>query len=140
MSIGRRILLWACAVIVPVSLVTIVGVGSAAATKGPSFSGAAVGTVTCIGVNVKLSFSPPAKLSSGGNSATIKGKFSGCHVTNTPAGRVRIGNLGGEKPLWLPHLQGCRLSTHRLLRVSGKACGGSRPYRSPVPLTTNAPQ
>jgi len=86
MSIGRRILLWACAVIVPVSLVTIVGVGSAAATKGPSFSGAAVGTVTCIGVNVKLSFSPPAKLSSGGNSATIKGKFSGCHVTNTPAG------------------------------------------------------
>jgi hypothetical protein len=86
MSVGRRILVGACAVIVPVSLVTIVGVGAATAKKGPSFSGAAVGTVTCSGVNVKLSFSPPAKLDSGGNSATIKGKFSGCHVTNTPAG------------------------------------------------------
>ena len=86
MSIGRKLLLGACAVVLPVSLVTMVGVGSASAKKGPSFSGAAVGTVTCTGVTVKVSFSPPAKLSSGGNSATIKGKFSSCTVSNLPAG------------------------------------------------------
>ena len=99
MGIGRRILLGACAVIVPVSMVAIVGVGSASAKKGPTYSGPALGAVTCTGINVKLKFSPPAKLSTGGSSSSIKGTFSNCHVTSTPAGvteTISVGKVTGS--------------------------------------------
>jgi len=99
MSIGRKLVLGACAVVLPVSLVTVVGVGAASAKKGPSFSGAAVGTVTCTGISIKVSFSPPATLNSGGNNASIKGKLSSCHVSNTPAGvseTITQGKLTGS--------------------------------------------
>ena len=86
MSVGRKVLLAAFAIVLPVSLVALVGVGPASANKGVKFTGSAVGTVTCTGVTVKLSFSPPAKLTTGGNSASISGKFSSCTVSNTPAG------------------------------------------------------
>jgi hypothetical protein len=98
MSRGKKLLLAAFATVLPVSLVTMVGVGSASA-KGPSYSGAAVGTVTCTGINVKVTFSPPAKLSTGGNSASIKGKLSNCSVSGTPAGvteTIKLGKLTGS--------------------------------------------
>jgi hypothetical protein len=105
-SIARKLLLGACAVVVPVSLVTVAGVGSASA-KGPSFSGAAVGTVNCTGVTVKVSFSPPATLTSGGSHVAIKGKFSSCHVSNTPAGVTETITQGKVTGTATGNGQGC---------------------------------
>ena len=88
-GMARRILLAVTALALPVAVVTMVGVGTASA-GGPSFSGPALGKVTCTGVNVKVSFSPPAKLTTGGTNVTLKGKMSGCTVSGAPTGVTEV--------------------------------------------------
>jgi hypothetical protein len=82
MRLGRKLLLTATAVALPLSLVAIVAAGPASA-GGPKFSGPATGTVTCTGVTVKLTFSPPLKLNSGGSSISGNGKLSSCTVSGS---------------------------------------------------------
>ena len=76
----------ATAFLVPVALVTMVGVGGASAlhrkTKAPPFTSDAPGSVTCTGVTIKITFSPPLKLTSGGNTISAKGKLSSCTATD----------------------------------------------------------
>jgi hypothetical protein len=87
MSIGRKVLVLAFAVAFPVSLVTLVGAGSASA-KSPGFSGNAVGKVTCTAITVKVKFNPPflPTVFASPVHLTITGKLSQCTVSNTPAG------------------------------------------------------
>src|SRR5215469_5248071 len=85
MRIFKRSLLLASAIALPLGLVTMMGATSASA-KGGTFSGDAVGKVTCTGVTVKISFSPPAMATTGATSVSIAGKVSSCTVSNLPAG------------------------------------------------------
>jgi len=89
-SIPRRALLLTVAFVLPVSLVGLVGATAASAAKSPPFKGPAVGTVTCKGVTVKVTFTPPATSTTGGNSFSVKGKFSSCTVSNAPAGVTEV--------------------------------------------------
>ena len=82
MGVGRKLLLTAGAMALPLSLVAIVAVGPANA-GGPAFTGPATGTVTCTGITIKLTFSPPLKLNSGGNSISGNGKMSSCTVSGS---------------------------------------------------------
>jgi hypothetical protein len=86
----RKILLGASVCVLPATLLTFAVGGPAAAGGGTPFSGPAVGKVTCTGVTVKASFSPPATNNAGGNTVSIKGKLSSCSVTGTPPGVTEV--------------------------------------------------
>ena len=90
MIAARKIILGASACVLPATLLTLAVGGPAAAGGGTPFSGPAVGKVTCTGVTVKASFSPPAMTNTGGNTVSIKGKLSSCSVTGTPSGVTEI--------------------------------------------------
>jgi len=76
----RKILMGVLALTVPLGTVLATQTG-ALATKPPPFTGPLVGSVTCTGINLKVSFIPPLQLTTGGSTINIKGKLSGCNVS-----------------------------------------------------------
>ena len=82
MSIRRKLLLSAAAVVLPAAVVTVVTVGPASAGS-PPFTGPATGTVTCTSINIKVKFSPGLTLTGGGQNVTFKGKIGGCTVSGS---------------------------------------------------------
>ena len=99
MSFTRKLLLTSFALVLPLGLVALASSGPASAAKSPPFKGDAVGKVTCTGVTIKVKFIPPATLTSGGNSISVKGKVSSCSVSGTPAGvteTIQQGKITGS--------------------------------------------
>ena len=85
MTLGRKLVLSTGALALTAAFVTALTAGPASAGN-PPFHGPAVGTVSCTGVTIKVSFSPPLMLTTGGASISVKGKVSSCSVSGTPAG------------------------------------------------------
>ncbi len=96
MHMRRKILMGVLALALPATSVAILQSPALAKTpKPPPFFGAATGTVSCTGVNVKISFVPPLMLSSGGTTITVKGKVTGCTVTGS-TDTITKGKLTGS--------------------------------------------
>jgi hypothetical protein len=81
-SIRRKVVLTAAAIALPLTLIGVVGSGTAFA-GGTKFSGNAPGTLSCSGVSGTVKFKPPLKLTSGGTSVSAKGILSNCHASNS---------------------------------------------------------
>jgi len=74
-SIRRKVLLSAAAIALPLTLIGVVGGGTAFAGGSPVN---APGTVHCTSITGSVSFKPPLQLTSGGTTVKAKGVMSGC--------------------------------------------------------------
>jgi len=75
----RKILMGVFAFALPLGLLAgLSTAASAHAPKPPKYSGPALGQLTCTSFAIKVTFSPPLKVSTGGASTKIKGSAGGC--------------------------------------------------------------
>lgn len=81
MGIGRKALLAGASLVLPASMV--VAFAAPASAGGTVYTGPASGSVSCTGVNWKITFPGGLHAASGPAAASIKGTLSGCTATGT---------------------------------------------------------